>query len=66
MSRKSIFMSPLGVARTKGALCCDKAFCVAAKFGQTMSFLVATECFYIATELAMVERLYVAKEYFMS
>ena len=29
-------------------------------------FSVATECFYVATKLAMVERLYVAAEYFMS
>ena len=35
-------------------------FDVATEFVQARSFLVAKECFYVATELAMVERLDVA------
>ena len=32
------------------------------KFGRAKSFLVAIECFYVTTKLAMVERLYVTTE----
>ena len=60
------FLSQKGVAKTKGALCCDKSNCVVTEFGQAKSFLVATECFFFVTELTMGERLYVAKETFMS
>ena len=52
-------MSRQGVTKTKGP-------CVATRFPQAKSFLVTTECFSVATELAMVEKLYVAIEYFMS
>ena len=34
------------------------------KFCQAMHFLVATECFYVVTELVMVKRSYVATELF--
>ena len=57
------FVSRQGVAKTKGALCCDKSNCVVTEFDQARSFFIATKCFYVATKLAIGERLYVATEY---
>ena len=46
------------MTKTKGP-CVVIEFCVVTKFGRAKSFLVTTECFYVATKLAMVEALYV-------
>ena len=44
----------------------DKIFLCRDRVGQARSFIAVTKCFYVVTEFAMVERLYVAIEYFMS
>ena len=51
--------------RPKGLLSQHNVFMLRQSWpGQEFSF--ATECFYVATELGMVKRLYVATEYFIS
>ena len=47
-----VFCVATGYGQDQGTLCCNKEICVVTKLVQARSFLVATECFYVAIELA--------------